>query len=213
MQVIVTSRPTFTLNEAMIRRSSGWSLFDLSIAADSQEPKSDELSNWSKRTARLYCEVGMSTLSAGVKAAKAQRVVITDDALIVDLSDGRTVSVPLAWFPRLLHGTVREQNHWQLIGNGEGIHWPDLDEDVSRSSDGWIGAAGALRVRNSRLLLSHASALRPVTSRIAPAPTSRVLSHSSLFCACCHLRAASFPLPFALPTLTRPSVWASVRSF
>jgi hypothetical protein len=131
MQVIVTSRPTFTLNEAMIRRSSGWSLFDLSIAADSQEPKSDELSNWSKRTARLYCEVGMSTLSAGVKAAKAQRVVITDDALIVDLSDGRTVSVPLAWFPRLLHGTVREQNHWQLIGNGEGIHWPDLDEDVS----------------------------------------------------------------------------------
>jgi len=73
----------------------------------------------------------MSTLSAGIKAAKAQRVVITDDALIVDLSDGRTVSVPLAWFPRLLHGTASERNQWRLIGNGEGIHWPDLDEDVS----------------------------------------------------------------------------------
>ena len=73
----------------------------------------------------------MSTLSAGIKAAKAQRVAITDDALIVDLSDGRTVSVPLAWFPRLLHGTASERNQWRLIGNGEGIHWPDLDEDVS----------------------------------------------------------------------------------
>lgn len=73
----------------------------------------------------------MSTLSARIKAAKAQRVVITDDALIVDLSDGRTVSVPLAWFPRLLHGTASERNQWRLIGNGEGIHWPDLDEDVS----------------------------------------------------------------------------------
>jgi len=73
----------------------------------------------------------MSTSSAGIKAAKAQRVVVTDDALIVDLSDGRTVSVPLAWFPRLLHGTVSERNYWRLVASGEGIHWPDLDEDVS----------------------------------------------------------------------------------
>ena len=56
---------------------------------------------------------------------------VTDDALIVDLSDGRTVSVPLAWFPRLLHGTPEERNKWRLIGTGEGIHWPDLDEDIS----------------------------------------------------------------------------------
>ena len=73
----------------------------------------------------------MSTLSAGIKAAKAQRVVVTDDALIVDLSDGRTVSVPLAWFPRLLHGTASERHHWRLVGDGEGIHWPEIDEDVS----------------------------------------------------------------------------------
>jgi hypothetical protein len=61
----------------------------------------------------------------------AQNVQVTDEALIVDLSDGRTVSVPLAWFPRLMHGTPEERHKWRLIGNGEGIHWPDLDEDIS----------------------------------------------------------------------------------
>ena len=61
----------------------------------------------------------------------AQNVQVTDDALIVDLSDGRTVSVPLAWFPRLLHGTPEERSTWRLIGDGEGIHWPKLDEDIS----------------------------------------------------------------------------------
>jgi hypothetical protein len=61
----------------------------------------------------------------------AQNVRVTDEALIVDLSDGRTVSVPLAWFPRLLHGTTEERNKWRLIGDGEGVHWPELDEDIS----------------------------------------------------------------------------------
>jgi hypothetical protein len=63
--------------------------------------------------------------------SKAQEVSITDDSLIVDLSDGRTLSAPLAWYPRLLHGTPEERNNWRLIGDGEGIHWPDLDEDIS----------------------------------------------------------------------------------
>jgi hypothetical protein len=58
-------------------------------------------------------------------------VSIADGALIVDLVDGRTLSVPVAWYPRLSHGTTAERNHWRLIGTGEGIHWPDLDEDVS----------------------------------------------------------------------------------
>jgi len=56
---------------------------------------------------------------------------VTEDSLIADLVDGRTVSVPLAWYPRLLHGRPEERNNWRLIGQGEGIHWPDLDEDVS----------------------------------------------------------------------------------
>jgi len=66
-----------------------------------------------------------------LQVAKAQDVVVADDTLTVDLADGRTISVPLAWYPRLLHGTPEERNHWRLIGNGEGVHWPDLDEDIS----------------------------------------------------------------------------------
>ena len=61
----------------------------------------------------------------------AQDVRVTEDTLSVDLSDGRSLSVPLAWFPRLVHGSPRERRNWRLIGQGEGIHWPDLDEDVS----------------------------------------------------------------------------------
>lgn len=62
--------------------------------------------------------------------AVAMAVRVTDDALVVDLSDGRTLSVPLVWYPRLMHGTAAERAHWRLIGNGEGVHWPDLDEDI-----------------------------------------------------------------------------------
>ena len=70
----------------------------------------------------------MSTLVAEVRA---QRLVVTDDSLIVDLSDGRSITVPLAWYPRLVHGTPKERSNWRWIGVGEGIHWPDLDEDIS----------------------------------------------------------------------------------
>src|SRR5207245_7859819 len=58
-------------------------------------------------------------------------VRVTDEQLTVELADGRTVSAPLAWYPRLAHGTAEERNHWRLGGAGEGIHWPDLDEDIS----------------------------------------------------------------------------------
>jgi hypothetical protein len=73
----------------------------------------------------------MTTLTIELNVALAQNVTVTEDSLTVDLSDGRTVSAPLAWYPRLLHGTPKERNHWRLIGDGEGIHWPDLDEDIS----------------------------------------------------------------------------------
>jgi hypothetical protein len=58
-------------------------------------------------------------------------VQVSDTELVLRLSDGRTVSAPLAWFPRLLHGTAEQRNNWRLIGKGVGIHWPDLDEDIS----------------------------------------------------------------------------------
>jgi hypothetical protein len=66
-----------------------------------------------------------------IELARIQSVIVTEDTLSVDLSDGRTISVPLAWYPRLLHGSVDERNDWQLIGDGQGIHWSSLDEDIS----------------------------------------------------------------------------------
>src|SRR2546425_6939381 len=73
----------------------------------------------------------MRTSRAEARAPSAVRARIVDDAVVLDLSDGRTVAAPLGWYPRLLHGTPRERRHWRLIGRGEGIHWPDLDEDLS----------------------------------------------------------------------------------
>lgn len=73
----------------------------------------------------------MNTLKTEVQVANAQNVAITEDTLTVELRDGRTISVPLAWYPRLLHGTPEERSNWRFIGEGEGIHWPDLDEDIS----------------------------------------------------------------------------------
>jgi len=70
-----------------------------------------------------------STVETLVPAAI--RVQVNGETLTVDLSDGRTISVPIAWYPRLSHGTSAEREHWRLIGNGHGINWPDLDEDIS----------------------------------------------------------------------------------
>ena len=63
--------------------------------------------------------------------ARANHVEVSIDSLTVSLIDGRTVSVPLAWYPRLFHGSERQRKNWRFIGGGQGIHWPDLDEDLS----------------------------------------------------------------------------------
>ena len=73
----------------------------------------------------------MSSSQIEVQPLEAQQVTVTDDSLVVDLVDGRTVSIPLAWYPRLVHATAEERARWRLIGRGEGIHWDDLDEDIS----------------------------------------------------------------------------------
>ena len=62
---------------------------------------------------------------------KVKDVQFTDDLLIVDLIDGRTISVPVAWYPRLLHATAEQRNNWRISGGGFGILWPDVDEDLS----------------------------------------------------------------------------------
>ena len=64
----------------------------------------------------------------------AMNVQASEDTLTVDLADGRTISTPLVWYPRLVHATPRERDNWQLMGSGEHIHWPDLDEDLSVES-------------------------------------------------------------------------------
>ncbi len=62
---------------------------------------------------------------------KAMAIVCSDDELRVSLTDGRTLSVPLAWFPRLAHASSSERADYELLGDGEGIHWPQVDEDIS----------------------------------------------------------------------------------
>jgi hypothetical protein len=73
----------------------------------------------------------MSISADKIEIPSAENVMVTENTLRVDLSDGRTISVPLAWFPRLLHSTLEERNHWKFIGRGHGIHWEDIDEDIS----------------------------------------------------------------------------------
>ena len=90
----------------------------------------------SQDTDELHAEYDFSSMSGGVRgkyaaAYRAQHVTVTEETLTVELTDGRVISVPLAWYPRLVHGTPQERAKWRLIGDGEGIHWPELDEDIS----------------------------------------------------------------------------------
>jgi Protein of unknown function (DUF2442) len=77
-------------------------------------------------------------------------VSVSEDAFRVSLDDGRELSVPLAWFPRLLHATPEQRRHWELIGPGQGIHWPELDEDIS--------VAGILAGRGDQTKVRRAAA-------------------------------------------------------
>lgn len=73
----------------------------------------------------------MNTLAFNIETPYAINVQITEDTITVDLSDGRTISAPLAWFPRLEYADSEKRANWRLIGKGQGIHWEDLDEDIS----------------------------------------------------------------------------------
>lgn len=79
-----------------------------------------------------------------IKAGESvKNVHFTEDTLSVDLMDGRTITVPLAWYPRLLHATPEQRNNWEKCGGGYGIHWPDIDEDLS--TEGLLRGAPAPR--------------------------------------------------------------------
>src|SRR5437667_12798994 len=80
---------------------------------------------------QYYWRLGMSTLCSDRETLRTRRVTLTDDAVSIALVGCRTISPPIAWYPRLPHGSTAERAKFELIGNGEGIHWPDLDEDLS----------------------------------------------------------------------------------
>jgi hypothetical protein len=73
----------------------------------------------------------MSSSAVDLRNAAAKAVAITEDTLSIELTDGRTISAPLGWHPRLASGADAEHRNWRFIGGGSGIHWPDLDDDVS----------------------------------------------------------------------------------
>jgi hypothetical protein len=109
----------------------------------------------------------MNTSSMATETAAAQSVRVTDRALVVELRDGRVVSVPLAWYPRLAEGSPRERRRWELLGPGIGIHWPDLDEDISVE-----GLLQGLPSGESRASLDEWRAARKHPANQALQPTS-----------------------------------------
>ena len=97
----------------------------------------------------------MISSAAEIQDTRAQSVAVSDDTLSVDLVDGRTISVPTAWYPRLAHANPGERSRWRLIGQGEGIHWPDLDEDISVENLLWGKASGESQASLKRWLESR----------------------------------------------------------
>ncbi|HEY2995139.1 MAG TPA: DUF2442 domain-containing protein [Methylomirabilota bacterium] len=101
------------------------------------------------------------------------KVSVTDALLRVDLSDGRTLAVPTEWYPRLAHGNVRERSRWRLIGGGTGIHWPDLDEDISVQGLLAGHRSGESRHSLKRWLDSRPAALRQRSTKVTPRKSRR----------------------------------------
>ncbi len=83
------------------------------------------------------------SISDNKPGERVKDVHFTEDSLSVDLMDGRTISVPLAWYPRLLHADSKQRQNWKIAGGGFGIHWPDIDEDLS--TEGLLRGAPAPR--------------------------------------------------------------------
>ncbi len=116
----------------------------------------------------------MSTSAIEMEVPFAEDVTVSDDTLRVDLSDGRSISAPLAWYPRLLRATPAERKRWRLIGRGLGIHWTDLDEDIS--VEGLLAGkpSGESRASFGKWLAKRSSrpASRPARARVKSARAS-----------------------------------------
>jgi len=113
----------------------------------------------------------MNTLATEIQEARAMDVRVDENMLAVDLTDGRTIITPLAWYPRLMYGTPQERANFEIIGDGRYIHWPDLDEDLT--------VAGILAGRQSResgeslkkWLVARPQAIKPPARQVAEKKT------------------------------------------
>ena len=128
----------------------------------------------------IFSRRGMTSLAA-TEPALAKRVRVSADTLSVELADGRVVSVPVGWYPRLAAGTLRERRRWELIGPGIGIHWPALDEDISveallkglrsgesaNSLERWLASRRPANTCSRRAALGRKRNRRTVPARLA----------------------------------------------
>src|SRR5438477_11543778 len=126
------------------RRSSGWHQSPWRVILGLRRLNCAGSRDSSRNTSRSYWRRGMS-ISDVRPGERVKDVRFTEDVLVVDLLDGRTISVPLAWYPRLLAASHQQRSNWRVAGSGFGIHWPDIDEDLS--TEGLLRGAPAPRPR------------------------------------------------------------------
>jgi hypothetical protein len=84
------------------------------------------------------------SIAAAIQEARIKHISITSESIVAELVDGRTISVPLAWSWRLSEATQEQRANWEIIGDGQGVHWPDIDEDIS--AEGMLSGCPAPRL-------------------------------------------------------------------
>ena len=116
----------------------------------------------------------MGTLTVEIEVPEATNLKVTEETLTAQLTDGRVISVPLAWYPRLVHATQEERNNWEIFGEGMFFHWPDLDEDLS--IEGMLGGWASRESQGSfnRWLEAKRAGLPVTIHEIRPASTEEV---------------------------------------
>ena len=142
-----TSRRIFTSTGMIALQSSGSIPWVSRAALASLHTNFGEFKLLSQRTNRSFWRPGMGILALQADE-RVRDVHFSEDSLIVDLMDGRTISVPLTWYPRLLNASAGQRTNWECCGAGYGIHWPELDEDLS--TEGLLRGAPAPRSQRAK---------------------------------------------------------------
>lgn len=160
------NRRMSTLIARTCPRSSGWNPSALRGTLDLHRRNSDVYNLW-WNSAALYCwRLGMGILAVAADE-RVRDVRVDSDTITVDLMDGRTIAAPLVWYPRLLHASPRQRQNWKISGAGYGIHWPDIDEDLS--TEGLLrGCPAPAYVHPKPISLSTSSHSSRSTRRVRP---------------------------------------------